>query len=43
MMASLTVGEAMAEGAFDTTLTLDPARFAVVNVIVDGKPMVLGL
>lgn len=41
MIASLTAGEAMAEGAFDKTLTLDPARFAVVNVTVDGKPMVL--
>ncbi|WP_179145379.1 subtype B tannase [Rhizobium sp. RU36D] len=31
----------MAEGAFDKALGLDPSRYQVVNVTVDGKPMAL--
>ena len=36
MMASLTAGDAMAEGAFDKALNLDPEGFSTINVTVDG-------
>ncbi len=37
----LTAGAAMAEGAFDKALALDPAGFTTVNVTLDGKPVSL--
>lgn len=44
MMASmigLTGGMALAEGAYDAALALDPASFTTVNVTLDGKPVTL--
>lgn len=38
---ALTTGPALAEGAFDTALTLDPAAFTTVTVTLDGAPLVL--
>ena len=38
---SMTPGVALAEGAFDAALTLDPAAFTSVTVTLDGAPVVL--
>ncbi len=37
----LSTGVALAEGAFDKALALDPSGFTTVNVTLDGKPLVL--
>jgi hypothetical protein len=40
-LAGLMGTAAMAQGAFDTALTLDPASFTTVQVTLDGKPLTL--
>ena len=37
----LTAGAAMADGAFDAALRLDPADYSTVTVTLDGKPLAL--
>lgn len=40
-LCSMMGGMAMAQGAFDTALTLDPSSFTTLQVTLDGKPLTL--